>query len=193
MPLPEYRPIDAAWAEKTPPRIEWLPDWDATYKANSERWQKELAAQKMERGRAELTLCHRCLLMTQAMLERNNPPVEGRIKAYLQIADLLTRMGMTDRANAYRRKVVEEFPGQVGAAAEALVGMLQYGDTSHAAAWVEYAADRLIALNDAGVLPDRHPWLLNAFQRRLEVHQARQELTEAHADLQALARRVPPN
>jgi len=198
--LPAYRPPEAPWLETGDPRIEWKETWAATYKANTERWRKELESETRDGRLREQRLALRTVKLFQALLEHFPADAEGRIAAPREIADRLWGLGCGDLANAYLKKLVDESPGRPERAAELLHRLLErthgtYHTLEYGAAWVRFAADRLIALHRQGVLPEKHPAVELAWKARLALHIDEGEVWEAAKALEALgelARRDVP-
>jgi len=188
----EYRPIDAKWAEDPNGAIRWEGDWDRTYEANVERF-KQMAKAATDRGRERKLTRVRHVRLLRAMIERFKPGADRRIAAYREIVYNLDQLRLKLRANAYRRKLVEEFPGRMDVAAGALGGILREAESSGQEHWVRYAADRLIALNEAGHLPDGHRGAIEALGCRIRMRLERMWLPEADQDLEALRRHLPPS
>ena len=188
--LPPYRPIDVDWARGQPASIEWAGTWDETYEANVEKWEAELKAVYPERTQRERFLRIRRVRLLQAMVERFRPPEDVRVAAYERIADDLDDLGFRERSAAYYRRIVDEFPGRLEAAAEALHRIAAGAKRADQAPWAEYAAERLVALHEAGALPTGHPWVVEGIEQRLGHNLERSWLTEAWEDLGRLTAHV---
>ena len=189
-PPSEYREIDAPWAEKPPPDIQWLSDADETFRTNTLRWKKELETAVRDSRLRDRQLHVRQARLLRAMVKRFKPAGEKRIAAYEQIAEHLGKAQLQGRANVYRARLIDEFPGRLDVAARALRGMLDGTHAPQARRWRRYAADRLIALNEAGFLPDAHPWVTRAVETRSALRVEREDLPAAGRDLQRLRRHL---
>ena len=185
--LPAYRPIDAAWAAGEPPEIRWASTWEQTYEDNVARWKKQLDESVRDTRRRRDLLLLRDALLLQAMLEHFRPGDDVRIAAYEQIADRLGEIGFVDRACAYWKKVVDEFPGRLDDAADALHGIAMDCKRPDRAAWLDYAVRRLIALDEAGALGDDHARLIEALRMRVSVSLDRSRTVAAWRDVERLA------
>jgi len=188
----ELRPIDEPWAEPNAPKIEWRGTWQETHQANVERWQKELEANVPDATLRARRLAARRVHLLQALIARHEPAADGRIAAWEEVIALLDQLGLDQRANTCRRRLVEAFPGRLEQAARWLAGMLGDPGRPEAAPWIDYAAERLLALNEAGVLPDGHPSVIEALRRRMDLRLARMQLADARSDWQELRGRLGP-
>ncbi|MBM4034989.1 MAG: hypothetical protein FJ291_24870, partial [Planctomycetes bacterium] len=186
------RPYDGRGEDPGAERIEWKESWEATYKANVERWTAEvrkLAGDERERG---LLLRTRVARLLDALIARYPNESAKRLEALKEIAGNYYACELPGRGNYALKRLVEETPGQVDLVAAALHRILAERNLeSHYSAeewpaWVDYAAPRLVALNRAGNLPDGHPAIVAAWRALLLVRREQGRFLEAMEALEAL-------
>ena len=166
------RPLDQVGLEDAKPTIEWKETWPATYEANRKRWAEELKATKDGRLRDQF-LSLRLVGLLEQLAQRFPGDAARRMAAYGEMADQFAAGGFRDRANRCLRRLVEECPGAVEPVAAALHRILtttqsQRREVEGGEAWVAYAVERLLALNQAGQLADGHPSVELAWKTVLE-------------------------
>lgn len=154
--------------------IEWKDSAGATYEAAKTLWLKELEPLAADPARHDEPLGRRLLKLARALAERFPAEGEKRASVYARLARDLAALRPEDRAWSCLRQLVDESPGEIGLATQALdviVGRLlegnrleTSGDSSHMG---EYAAERLIALQEAGHLSADHPAVERAWTLRL--------------------------
>ncbi len=157
-----FRPIDTHWPEDRSIPIEWKEDWEKTYKANMERWEKEVARATRQGNLRDLRLRLRRVRLLEALIQRYPQETDRRIEARSTIADDLVRAGFRGRSNYVLKQLIDEFPGRPLVAAAACKRILEAtpwehpDETEEGRAWVAYAASRLLALAQVGAVPGDH-------------------------------------
>ena len=184
--------IVAKWPQDRRPKIQWGSNWDETYSSNIQRWQREIEADTPKGRNRVVRLQIRKVHLLEEMIGRYKPTGSRRIGAYEELVGCLDVLRSAERANGYRRRLVDEFPGRLETAARLLHEILANPGHVEGDLWTEYAADRLIALNAAGVLEDKHEWVVAALRARLDLDIDARRLVEAADALAALKRRLPP-
>jgi hypothetical protein len=170
--------------------IRWGEDWEETYRQNLAGRKAQIEAEVTDRGSRERLLAEYEVRLLAAMLDRYGGGAQRRIETYKRIADRLGEIQAHDEANEYRRRLVEQFPGRIDLAMEQLRAILRTRAEGRAK-WIEYAAERLIALNDAGERAETHDAAVDALKARLDVRLAQQRLRAARSDWEALAAYLP--
>ena len=121
--------------------------------------------------------------------ERGTGPKDRTISDARRVIRRLRAAGKRTRANRYGKKLLAAFPGRVNLALEVLGEMLGATRSPRPAAdrqWIEYAADRIIALNVAGQLPDAHAAVIRARKAMIDLQLAAGRLDHAQAHLRTL-------
>jgi len=121
-----------------------------------------------------------------ARAERTAEPKDRAISDARKVIRRLRTAGKRARANRYAKKLLAAFPGRVNLALELLGEMLGDPKPPGARQWIEYAADRLIALNVAGQLPDAHKAVIRARKAMIDLHLAAGRLDQAQTHLRTL-------
>ena len=189
--LEGLRPVEPLWPPEPEAAIEWAADWKTTLKINRERWTRELARTVRDSYERRWRLRLRMARLYEALLAKAGDDAGRRAEALLGIGTCYQEAHMQGRANYWFRRAIDESPGHVDLAAGVCHRILEKsahayaGRTNESAAWVEYAADRLLALERAGVLSEGHPRVVAAWQARAVQRRHEGRLLEA-AD--ALAR-----
>jgi len=111
----------------------------------------------------------------------------ARIAARKRITEHLRRIRKTEQANAHSVKIVAEFPGRVGLAIEQFGAILR----SPGKRWGDYAARRVVALHQAGLVPGAHAAVVLAYKSRAARLLSRGRLAEADMALAALEAIMP--
>ena len=177
----------AAGADDGPIAIEWKENWDATYAANRQRWEKEIPPKGKK---PDYTFQNRLIFLLESLIEKWPGEKAKRSAAYSELAELLTQINARGRACGILKKVIEESRGQPDAALQALLGIMRilpkYYDTDEARQWQEYAARRLIALNRVGYLSSNNPTYGDALECLLIVCSAQGRFLEASQTLELL-------
>jgi len=179
------RPIDTCRPQDLGARIEWREGWDATYKANMTRWEAEIAKETQDRGQRETRLRARRMQLLEALTGRYPHDTAKRVEARSTIADDLARLGLRGRGNYVLKTLVDEFPGRPDIAAAACRRILdttpwdEPWETEEGAAWVDYAARRLLALHQLGYLAASDPGVVRARQAMVVASRAEGRLMEA--------------
>ena len=155
--------------------IEWKETWETTWEANRERLRKELEPLAAEPARHDQELAARLTKLVGATLERFPGTTSTRTKE-AKMAQEFVAIGGEGRSRPYLRQLIEAYPGEVNLAAEALEAILarMSADTMREGSgdnldWCAYAADRLIALQQAGYLASDDPAVLTAWKIRVAV------------------------
>ena len=152
--------------------IDWRQSWSATYEAARQRWTKELEPLASDPLRHDRELASRIMALVRALVGRY-PDDPNRLAAYSQVAQDLAGLRPDSRAKACLKQLVEEFPGQVGLVTAVLDRVIEtmlsdnrrrQGDDG---AFAEYAASRVIAIQELGHLAADHRTVWQAWRLRL--------------------------
>jgi len=153
---------------------------DACVSSHQERWKKELAEHKIQGAPADRYVSLRTIVLIEALMNKfpaeDEAGVERRIAACRQAADIYLALGDRVRHHQFQRKLAADFPGRVESAAQALTRILAVTPWTKpaampdGAAWVEYAANRLVALESAGLLPHTDPRVGLAWKARFSLY-----------------------
>ncbi|MBN1674437.1 MAG: PQQ-binding-like beta-propeller repeat protein [Kiritimatiellae bacterium] len=180
-------PLDPAWLEAAPPKIEWKDGWESTYLHNTAAWEKQLAAAVQDKNERERRLQLRQVALLEALGSRFPGEQERRLKACGEIAGLLAGLKFYGRAAWYQARRIEEAPGDFAGAVQALERLHEWADrTDLPDEWHEYVARRALALKRAGRLSPSHPLLAGALRERAEVYRRQGRHTAARAALAEL-------
>lgn len=187
------RPLDLVGIEPEAPAIEWKADWPATYEANKKLWAEELAKTTKDRRQRDQALALRLIHLLEELIRRFPGDVPRRIAAYSEIADRLADAGCRGHANHCLKRIVDEFPGAPDAATGALQKILsatadQMRQAEDGKEWVEYAIERIIALNRAEHLSESHFLVETVWRTRLRVAMENGRLWDAAQALEHLER-----
>ena len=186
--MPGRRPVPAVfWGADSNLVIEWKDDWDATYDANSKRWEKEL--KDVERSRARQVVRHRYRLITllKAMMRRWPDLPDKHVEARDAIASCLYAIGYRVRACYVRKQLIDSRPGDFELATGQLYKILGSGNTRplqgsrEGRQWLEYASRRLLAMRRSRHLSETHPAVAAARRAALLCSVGRHDMTEAVA------------
>ena len=138
--------------------IEWKDGWRATYDANVARWEKELRPPNRPQLNSQ-RMAPRLAVLLIELLERYPQAQAERVAAYRELIECMDQLRHRAAGNYYRRKLVES--GALSAAEtvkvlSASVELLERELDKIASddAWVEYAAERLLALARENKLAD---------------------------------------
>ena len=186
------RPLDLHWEAASKVRIEWKADWEATYKANVERWTGEVAKLTGDRSQRGRLLRVRVVKLLEALIARYPKETKRHLAARLEIAGNLYSCYLRGRGAYALKGVVEGLPGEPGIAFGAFDRILREGiwerpwEVEEGAEWAEYAARRLIALHRCGQVPDGHPSLVRAWRSLAMLMRMHGRLLDAQDALAAL-------
>jgi len=180
------RPIpEALWPGDASVDVTWSGPWEAAYAAAAKRWKKQLESEEKNVRRRDGRLRYRLVRLLEAMSAQFGDGDERRIRVGLKMAGHLEVLRYFGRANYARRGIIDGFPGRVRLAASQLEAILDkthsvyLSHTLNGHAWLEYAAERLLALNRAGLLADSHPAVSKAMRALTAVERGRGGLFEA--------------
>jgi len=99
----------------------------------------------------------------------------------------LKQLGLGRRANVYRLKLAREFPGCPLLAGEHLGAILAEPVSREDPDLIDYASTRIIALSQAGMLPDAHDAVVLAWKSRVDLRLSQDRLIDADEGLDVLA------
>ena len=176
--------------------LEWKDSADATWEANVARWRKDLVSLADQPARRDRELAARMTLLARALFAKH-PDGEGRTALHRKIVADVASLGGESSGRQYLRQLVEAMPGEVDLAAQALgaiVGRLSLEkserprEVPEGAPWLEYASSRLIALAEAGLLPDVHPAVEHAWKVRLYLRLGERRFWDAAQALPTIRR-----
>ena len=162
--------LDLVWEDPAKARIEWKPTWDETYKANVERWNRELDKSARSRDQHAWLLRMRTVRLLRELVRRFPDEREKARAAPLEIAGNFYSCGMRSRANFVLKNLLDRSQGDAELAAGLLARILEMAawqrpwSIDNGFEWVEFAARRLVALAATGTLPDDHPYVANAWR-----------------------------
>ncbi|MFP4056516.1 MAG: PQQ-binding-like beta-propeller repeat protein [Candidatus Brocadiia bacterium] len=186
------RPVDFGWPEDEKVRIEWKEEWGPTWRANKERWAEELKREVKNDKARKRRLALRLVRLLEERLRRHPGDPAVRAEVYTAIAEQYYEAWLTARGHAVLKRLVEEFPGRPRLAAPALYRVLERAkwhspyETTDGPEWVLYASRRLLALRDAGYLPDSHRYVVDALRARATLRAMEGRWLEAWRALEAL-------
>lgn len=178
------QPLDWQWEQDAAFRIEWKETWAATAEANRDRWRKELESAAPDGRRRDRLSALRAIRLCTAALERFGQELDVRLALYGAMAEALDRLGSRGAANYWRKRIADECPGSPATAVAAYTRILEMTardprGVEEGEAWVEHAAERLVALHRAGHLPAGHPAIRAAWQATFEQAMRRHRYWEA--------------
>jgi len=141
--------------------ISWKDTRDATVAANLEVWQKELATQVPDETFRKHRLAVRTLRLLRALDERFPPgagaAIADRVESCRRLADACLALQQIGEACACWKKLMDDSPGNAQIAREALAAIISAANTGFTAddyRWVDYAWERIVALDRCGLLAD---------------------------------------
>jgi len=187
-------PLDLVWEDLTKVRIEWKTTWDETYKANISRWNEELDRVARDRNEHARLLRTRAIHLLRRLIERFPGDRARVLAATSEIAGNLHSLGMPSRANFALKGLLDRSCGEPDLAAQLLARILQGArweepwSVQRGREWVEFAARRLLALADAGALPDDHPYVVVALRALVILRRLQGRFLDASELLDRLAR-----
>ncbi len=184
--LPAYRAPDTSHPSDAEPDITWAGSWEATWQSNTARWAEGLAKAEADEPTRQRRLRLREVVLLRAMVERFQPAGPQRRAAYEMLIERFAALSDPFRANCYRRKLIEEFPGRIEDAVDLLARIAREPGDEQPGAWLEYATAQLAALESAGALPTSHPVVVDALKRRLAARIEDGRLHAAWRDWQRL-------
>ena len=187
------RPLDAMNTMDRPVEFAFTGDWAGTYQTNRDAWTKELAAQSIEPATRDQLMAARTVRLLEVMLDRCQPTPAQRRAAETEIGASAWGLGVTSKSLHYANRIVDENPGDIDAA------LVQFSNVLRAiradAPWeyvrggeyLENVARRVVALNGAGLIPDEHPIVRQAWQALFKLGSMYGRLFEARQMLNRLA------
>lgn len=185
-----------AYDESAQVSIAWKENWDATYKANRDAWQKELGSDK-DAARSRWRLSYRLYRLYEAMIVKYPAEADKRLEARKAMVALLESMGQYGRANYARKTIIDSYPGRFDLAGEQLWGILsstqtRLGQTEEGDEWLDYAIGRVLAMRRAGQLGEDSALLQLALKAQAVMMRAQGRLMEARLALDEMDRLFGP-
>ncbi|MFI5380239.1 MAG: PQQ-binding-like beta-propeller repeat protein [Tepidisphaerales bacterium] len=170
----------------------WKETWEATFTANRERWTQEFAAG--DRRATEGHMHMRMALLLEAMLASKLPQsAETRNNAMGELAEHLNRTSYSYAANEYRKRIIDENPGDADLALKTLNQILSSVRWENDDRWTEYGSDRYMALNRLGLVPEGDQGFIEAIKTRAVFDRSRGAFLEAARDLELLKGQMENN
>ena len=152
--------------------IQWRKTWAETYRTNSTRWQKEIAAEVRDGVQRQERLRRRQIRLLEAMVARPDYSRDQKLTGRQEILGHLRALGEPERANQEALALLGRNPGDTKLAAELLYEIMRSPGREDPSRWRAYAADRLIALHEGGWLPGAHAMVVAAWKMQAELAMA---------------------
>lgn len=149
------------WETESKVAIEFKENWDATSRYNMDKWRADKAF--MALPDVSRRLYTRQARLAEALLAKYPNDLARREKGYQDLAENLFAAGMRQEGFTALKKLIDLCPGESDVAVSALQLMLLRlpwdirGYTDRNEELVEFAANRLVALQQAGQLAKSHP------------------------------------
>ena len=171
--------------------VQWGPTWQPAYGRGDAPPRSQIEAETTAARRRARRLRVGRARLEQREIERSAVTAAALLAGRRKLADHLAAVGAVRAASELRRRLITEYPGRIDLAVEQLKGMLVKADRRRHGDLIEYASSRLIAMNEAGALPDAHDAVIRGWQARAYLRLSQARLLEAQEALAALSRAVP--
>lgn len=173
-PGPPSRPPDClppAWTALTP---SWKATWDETLTVNPEtNWTQSIRSDPALAQAQPQLLALRRIAFLEAMLQRYPAEKEKHAAAFLAVADAYESLGCPWRRNEWLLKLVRAFPGRRDLLPEAYRKMIAIpfsaSDSFPSVRDWEFALREVLALHEAGAIPDDHAVVAEAYLHLAEL------------------------
>ena len=167
--------------------IQWKPTWEQTYSVNTRLLQGKVWKETEDAEERNRRLRTRQIQLIEAMIQRfGKSDEQQRFEGRMLIFKHMEGLDRAREANDRRRGMLEEYPGRPALAAKLLQAILDVPGPEEPDRWIEYATNRLIALNQSAALPDAHDAVVRALRTRTELRLRQGRLAEAEDDLRTL-------